>query len=53
MMSFGWRPNQTCYRVAQQQQPAVTEGASCSIPAWFWLALGVAAIAGLSGKGAR
>jgi hypothetical protein len=49
MMSFGWRPNQTCYRVAQQQQPATT--ASCSVPTWFWLALGVAAIAGLSGKG--
>jgi hypothetical protein len=46
MMSFGWRPNQSCYQGAQQLQAAAAP--SCAVPMWFWLALGVAAVAGLS-----
>lgn len=49
MMSFGWRPNQSCYTQAQQ----VTPPAQCAVPVWFWLALGAAAIAGMSKKGNR
>lgn len=49
MMSFGWRPNQSCYQVPQQLQNAPAP--SCSVPTWFWLALGVAVVAGNSGKG--
>ncbi len=48
MMSFGWRPNQSCYQAAQQLQPA--SAPPCGVPTWFWLALGVAAVAGLSNK---
>jgi hypothetical protein len=51
MMSFGWRPNQSCYTGAQQLQPAAPP--PCAVPTWFWVALGVAAVAGLSSKGGR
>jgi len=45
MMSFGWRPNQSCYQPAQTVQAAAQP--SCSVPFWLWVALGVAAYAGL------
>ena len=51
MMSFGWRPNESCYQTSQQVQAAANPPAtSCGVPGWFWLALGVAAVAGLSKK---
>jgi len=50
MMSFGWRPNQSCYQIPQQLNAAP----SCApVPTWFWLALGVAAFAGMSRKEKR
>jgi len=46
MMSFGWRPNQSCYQpVAQVSAPA-----PCTTPVWFWVALGVAVVAGVSNR---
>lgn len=50
MMSFGWRPNQSCYQSADQVQATATPASSCAVPGWFWLCLGVAAVAGLSKK---
>lgn len=50
MMSFGWRPNQSCYQVPQQQQNAAP---ACAVPLWFWLALGAATVAGMSSKGGK
>jgi hypothetical protein len=46
MMSFGWRPNQSCYQPAVPIQAA--QQPTCSVPMWFWVALGIATYAGLS-----
>jgi hypothetical protein len=42
---FGWRLNRRCYarEIALQ--------AGCASPTWFYLLLGVAAVAGLATKG--
>jgi hypothetical protein len=48
MMSFGWRPNQSCYEGAAQGQAAIAPPSPCAVPGWFWLCLGVAALAGIS-----
>ena len=48
MMSFGWRPNQSCYEKAAKQ--TAKAAGQCPSATWFYLLLGVAIIAGTSGK---
>ena len=52
MMSFGWRPNQSCYAPVGQYQVKQQSLASCEVPGWFWFALAFATVAGLS-KGTK
>jgi hypothetical protein len=48
MMSFGWRPNQSCY-VNAQKETAKSAG-KCPSATWFYLLLGMAIVAGTAGK---
>jgi hypothetical protein len=48
MMSFGWRPNQSCYVNAQKE--TAKQIVSCPSPTWFYVLVGVAIIAGTAGK---
>jgi hypothetical protein len=52
MMSFGWRPNQSCY--APSGKIAATDeqvGACATSPTWFYLLLAAAVVGGLAHKG--
>lgn len=46
MMSFGWRPNQSCYEKAGQQQTQV----ACPSVTWWYLLLGLAVVGGMAAK---
>lgn len=48
MMSFGWRPNQSCY--SNVAKVKASEAVKCPSAMWFYLLLGVAVIAGTSGR---
>lgn len=48
MMSFGWRPNQSCYVNAQKE--TAKSAAQCPSATWFYLLLAGAIIAGSSKK---
>jgi hypothetical protein len=57
MMTFGWRPRADCYSTATSTTGPAS-GASApavctAVPAWFWVALGVAVIAGASHRSKR
>lgn len=47
MMSFGWRTPQSCYQPVHQYQKVIQQ-APCEAPSWFWWALGIATVAGMS-----
>lgn len=44
MMSFGWRPNQSCY-----ENQAQVNKTACPSAAWWYVLLGLAVVAGASG----
>ncbi len=46
MMSFGWRPNQSCYENAAQVQ----QKASCPSAAWWYVLMGLAVVGGIAGR---
>lgn len=46
MMSFGWRPNQSCY----SNQAQVQDKQACPSAGWWYVLLGIAVVAGASGK---
>lgn len=43
MMSFGWRPDASCYG-------KVVRPTGCPSPTWWYVLLGLAAVAGLAGR---
>jgi hypothetical protein len=52
MMSFGWRPNQSCYVPSGKQAATDQQVGACQpAPTWFYLLLGLAVIGGMSHRG--
>jgi hypothetical protein len=54
MMSFGWRPQMSCYASQNQVNQGLTttqQQASCPTPTWFYLGLALAAFLGISKGG--
>ena len=42
MMTFGWRPDLSCYRKAAPS--------GCPSPTWFYVLLALAGVAGIAGR---
>jgi hypothetical protein len=46
MMSFGWRPNQSCYQAVGKQ----TAKAACPSACWWYALLALAVVGGVAVK---